>query len=136
MKTTDFKRGNHIWFHNLGLSNESGTYGKNKWKVSTLQDIFKDLNHTSKVLDILKIDIEWMEWQSLPNMIKTGALTSAKQLLMEFHGGSVSLQMLQTLRSIYNEGYRIYWYHRNPTGKINWKFMENSPYYEVYFLKI
>ncbi|XP_076075803.1 putative methyltransferase-like protein 24 [Mytilus galloprovincialis] len=138
MNTTDFKRGNIKWFHNLGLSDKSGIYGNNKWKVSTLQDIFKELNHTSKTLDILKIDIESMEWQSLPNMIKTGALTNTKQLLVEFHRGSASLQMLQTLRSVYKEGFRIYWYHRNP-AKINiikGKFIETSACFEVYFLKI
>ncbi|XP_052077945.1 probable methyltransferase-like protein 24, partial [Mytilus californianus] len=113
MNTSDFKRGNLIWFHKLGLSDKSGIYGKNKWKVSTLQDIFAELNHTSKALDILKMDIESMEWQSLPNMIKTGALRNTRQLSVEIHRHSVSLQMLQTLRSIYDEGYRIYWYHRN-----------------------
>ncbi|VDI82709.1 Hypothetical predicted protein, partial [Mytilus galloprovincialis] len=47
MNTTDFKRGNLKWFHNLGLSDKLGMYRNNKWKVSTLQDIFKELNHTS-----------------------------------------------------------------------------------------
>lgn len=84
------------------------------------------------------MDIESMEWQSLLNMIKTGALRNIRQLYVEFHGSTASVQKLQTLRSIYNEGYRIYWYHRNP-AKINirkWKFVENTSCYELYFLKI
>ncbi|XP_052076505.1 uncharacterized protein LOC127714490 isoform X1 [Mytilus californianus] len=138
MNTSDFKRGDFIWFHKIGLSDQSGIYGKNKWKILTLQDILTELNHTSRTLDILKMDIEFMEWQSLLNMIKTGALRNIRQLYVEFHGSTASLQNLQTLRSIYNEGYRIYWYHRNPakTNIRKWKFVENTSCYEIYFLKI
>ncbi|CAG2213698.1 unnamed protein product [Mytilus edulis] len=72
MNLQDFRRGNHIWFHNLGLSSKTGKL--RTWNVSTLHDIFKDLKHTSRKVNILKMDIENSEWTSLPNIIQTGAL--------------------------------------------------------------
>lgn len=84
------------------------------------------------------MDIEFSEWTSLPNMIKTGALRNTKQLLVEFHGSSASVEKLQTLRNIYNEGFRIYWYRRNPRqgNLLQGRFVQNSACYEVYFLRI
>ncbi|CAG2226937.1 unnamed protein product [Mytilus edulis] len=65
----DFRRGDKIWFHNLGLSGVTGKL--RKWKVSTLKDIVDNLNHTSRRVNIVKMDIEFSEWTSLPNIIKT-----------------------------------------------------------------
>ncbi|VDI07452.1 Hypothetical predicted protein, partial [Mytilus galloprovincialis] len=79
----DFRRGDSLWFHNLGLSGTTGKLGK--WKVATLQDIFEHLNHTSRRLNILKMDIENSEWASLQNIIQTGALRNINQLHVEFH---------------------------------------------------
>ncbi|XP_052104869.1 probable methyltransferase-like protein 24 [Mytilus californianus] len=138
MQRTDFRRAGHIWFHNLGLGNKTEIYRKDKWKISTLKDIYSDLGHKSTTVDILKIDIEAMEWISIPNMIQTGAIVNVRQLLVEFHAYSVLLQHLYILRSIYNEGFRIYWYHRNPGKRniIQGKFVENTACYEVYFIRI
>ncbi|XP_063425402.1 probable methyltransferase-like protein 24 [Mytilus trossulus] len=132
----DFRRGDQIWFHNLGLSSVTGKL--RKWKVSTLKDIVDNLNHTSRNVNIVKMDIEFSEWTSLPNIIKTGTLRNTKQLLVEFHGSSASVEKLQTLRNIYNEGFRIYWYHRNPRqgNLLQGRFVQNSACYEVYFLRI
>lgn len=84
------------------------------------------------------MDIENAEWTSLPNMIQTGALRNTTQLLVEFHGSSASLEQLKILRGIYNEGFRIYWYHRNPAkgNLIQGRFVQNSVCYEVYFVRI
>ncbi|XP_076101103.1 putative methyltransferase-like protein 24 [Mytilus galloprovincialis] len=132
----DMRRGDRLWFHNLGLSSVTGKLGK--WKVSTLQDIFEDLNHTSRNVNVLKMDIENSEWASLPNIIQTGALRHTTQLLVEFHGSSASLEKLIILREIYNEGFRIYWYHRNPakSNLIQGRFVQHSSCYEVYFVRM
>ncbi|XP_052103431.1 uncharacterized protein LOC127736906 [Mytilus californianus] len=136
MNQPDFRRGDHIWFHNLGMSNTKSRKGK--WNVSSLKDISKHLNHTSRRVDILKMDVETMEWESFPNIIKTGALANTRQMLIEFHGTSASLKKLRTLRNIYNEGFRIFWYHRNPAA-INFRqgiFVQNTVCYEVYFVRV
>ena len=38
-----------------------------------------------RVIDILKIDIEGDEWESLADMVQTGMFKNIKQLLVEFH---------------------------------------------------
>lgn len=89
-------------------------------------------------VDILKMDVEAMEWQSFPNIIKTGALANVRQMLIEFHTESASLEQLRTLRDIYSEGFRIFWYHRNPAA-VNLrqgKFVQNTVCYEVYFVRV
>ncbi|CAC5360713.1 unnamed protein product [Mytilus coruscus] len=136
MNQGDFRRANHIWFHNLGISNT--TSRKGKWNVSSLKDILKHLNHTSRRVDILKIDVEKMEWESFPNMIQTGALRNTRQLLVEFHSRATSFQQLRTLRAIYIEGFRIFWYHRNPAKNslVQGTFVEHTSCYEVYFVRV
>lgn len=79
-----------------------------------------------------------MEWESFPNIIKTGALANVRQMLIEFHTVSASLKQLRTLRDIYSEGFRIFWYHRNPAA-VNLrqgKFVQNTVCYEVYFVRV
>lgn len=44
MNRSDFRRGDHIWFHNLGISDE--TSKKGTWNVSTLEDILHNWNHS------------------------------------------------------------------------------------------
>ncbi|XP_071164942.1 uncharacterized protein [Mytilus edulis] len=136
MKRSDFRRGDHIWFHNLGISDKTSKIGT--WNVSTLEDILHNLNHSFRRVDILKMDVEAMEWQSFPNIIKTGALVNVRQMLIEFHTESASLEQLRTLRDIYSEGFRIFWYHRNPAA-VNLrqgKFVQNTFCYEVYFVRV
>ena len=80
-----------------------------------------------KHIDVIKIDIEAGEWVALPDMLKSGALTNVKQLIMEFHSW-VDLppwnidhrnkrdykQHLNVLRDLYNEGFRIFFFKRFP----------------------
>ncbi|XP_076097057.1 uncharacterized protein LOC143067592 isoform X1 [Mytilus galloprovincialis] len=136
MNQPDFRRGDQIWFHNLGISNT--TSRKGNWNVSSLKDILKNLNHTSRRIDLLKIDVEKSEWESFPDMIQTGSLRNTRQLLVEFHGRATSFQQLRTLRAIYNEGFRIFWYHRNPVkgNLVQGKFVQHTSCYEVYFVRV
>ncbi|CAC5382864.1 unnamed protein product [Mytilus coruscus] len=136
MNSPDFRRGDNIWFHNLGIGGK--TSKKGTWNVSTLEDILHHLNHAFRRVDILKMDVETMEWESFPNIIETGALANIRQMLIEFHGTSASLKQLRTLRDIYNEGFRIFWYHRNPAAS-NLRqgiFVQNTACYEVYFVRV
>jgi len=75
----------------------------------------------------MKIDIEGGEWDVLPEMIKTGALSHVRQLIMEFHSW-VDLppwqldhrnkgdyrRLLKVLRELYNEHFRIFYFKRFP----------------------
>jgi hypothetical protein len=86
LKEPDHKRGNHIWFYKAGLSGtdiDKNAYG---WKLRTLESFANETGDSNKVIDILKIDAEYAEWEGLEAEIKgSGVLSRTKQLAVEFH---------------------------------------------------
>ena len=85
-----------------------------------------------RTIDILKIDIEGGEWESIPQMISSGALDDVKQISMETHflkerphsatyyGGVMPSVQLRCLRQLYEFGYRIFMRERNMWSYIMW----------------
>jgi hypothetical protein len=70
----------NVHFHPWGLSNvDNGSY-------KTLPQIVKDLGHTSREIDILKIDCEGCEWTTFNSWFESGV--SIRQILIELHGGT------------------------------------------------
>lgn len=135
MNTTDFQRSKHIWFHDVGLLDKKDFfYKKRNWTLSTLTDIREDLGHTARKINILKIDIERSEWAALPDMIRSGSIRDVTQLYIEFHSHGTP-RHLQILRLLYNEGFRIFWYHRNPECVLNKQLFQYAWCNEVYFLR-
>ncbi|KAK3587724.1 hypothetical protein CHS0354_042678 [Potamilus streckersoni] len=100
-----------ITFYMIGLSATNEVL-PDQWKMRTLEQIRRDLNHTERTIDILKIDIEGFEWNTLPQMVHSGTLRSVKQMQIELHGRGVS-DKLKVLRMLYEDGFRIFMRDRN-----------------------
>lgn len=112
-----------VYFHSIGLGDKD-EINKENWKVRTLKSIREELGHTTRNIDILKIDIEANEWKALPNILATGQLSGVKQLYLELHSvlnyqgwhSDRSLERykhyLNLLRQIYDEGFRIFFFRR------------------------
>ena len=66
-----------------------------------------------RVISVLKMDIESWEWKALLDMISSGSLNLASQLLIEFHGKPI-INYISILRQIYEAGSRIFWFQINP----------------------
>ncbi|CAG2255039.1 unnamed protein product [Mytilus edulis] len=136
MKMKSRRRSEKAWFHDVGIGEVEYTR-RNKFKMSTFQNISKALGHENRKMDIIKMDIEKSEWVSMPVMIKQGYFKDVKQFLIEFHAYPAVSYLLQ-LKSLYDIGFRIFWYHRNPF----WKnlFVHNdtqhSACYEVHMMKV
>ena len=67
-------------------------------------------------IDVLKMDIEGMEWEVIPNLLQTGLLRDVKQFSVELHIGrkpAELLNFLKLLRSMHEAGFRIFNTHRN-----------------------
>jgi hypothetical protein len=71
-------------------------------------------------IDILKIDTEKFEWQTLIQIFETGGVKNVKQLLIELHiaivGEPEKLELIQglgVLKMLYDQGFRIFYSHRN-----------------------
>lgn len=109
-----------VHFHSTGIGDRDEINADN-WKMRTLRTIRKELGHTRRNIDILKIDIESSEWKALPDILATGQLVGVKQLLLELHSlvhGSWSIDRshqgyrhyLTILRQLYDLGFRTYFY--------------------------
>lgn len=91
-------------------------------------------NPTSSPIDILKIDVEGAEWPSLPNMIETNQLEDVAQLYLEFHGHGDKENELLVLKMLYDAGFRIFWFHPNPSCLYDKKIRTRSSCMKVYFI--
>lgn len=134
MNTNDFKYSDRIMFYNVGLGAKVSeiTVKGSKWKIKNLQTIMKELGHTDRRIDVLKIDIEGHERQSLPEIIDSGALKNVVQLCMETH----SYYDLGTMRKLYEAGFRLIWAHQNPWAPLYTNSETLSYGMEVYFVNI
>lgn len=103
MKANDHQRSERIWFYKLGLSGENVDIGPSSpWKMRTLPSIYEMLNErhgSDKVIDYLKVDIEFSEWETLPQIYETGMLSKVKQIAIDVHLRKMS--SLATFRKHY-----------------------------------
>ncbi|XP_021355930.1 methyltransferase-like protein 24 [Mizuhopecten yessoensis] len=115
----DQKRSDKITFHNLGLwGKPAGKQGK--WNMLNLKEIMDMLGHTGKTIDIIKMDIEFSEWEAIPDMVASGVLKNVRQLNFEFHSSpnpDESFRSKMTaLRGLSDQGFRLFWSHPNIKG--------------------
>ncbi|CAL1537193.1 unnamed protein product [Lymnaea stagnalis] len=95
MHTKDHVRSPHVSFYNMGMgaintnsfvpNKDSYVKDDQKWKIRTLKGAMAELGHQNRVLDVLKIDIEYYEWAVLDNMFETDLLKNIRHLLIEYH---------------------------------------------------
>lgn len=79
-----------------------------------------------KTVDILKIDIEYSEWESFEAILREGSLRNVKQLMVEFHTMEVHEHKVSTalnyayywhiLRGLDKLGFKTWHYLQTPTG--------------------
>lgn len=133
MNKSTSKFSEHIWFYKWGLAGED-TVNNQGWQLKTLSTIRKELGHTNKTIDLLKIDVEGDEWHAIPQMISSGALDDVKQISMETHflskrpfspknWGSFPLPghlQLSALKQLNDAGYRIFMRERNLGSHQQW----------------
>lgn len=109
MDVGDHQHSARIQFYQLGLSGEN--YQKGSWKMRTLSSIYEMLQskHGQRIIDYLKIDIEWSEWETFPQLFESGILSKVKQLAMDVHLNEEATaqtflrqyQMLRTLEEVF-----------------------------------
>jgi hypothetical protein len=82
-------RTRNIHFYNIGLSGMDGINSSSGWKMKTASSIYKMLaksHGSSTLIDVFKMDIEYSEWDAIPQMLRTGFLAEkVKQLAVEIH---------------------------------------------------
>ncbi|ELU03686.1 hypothetical protein CAPTEDRAFT_206360 [Capitella teleta] len=84
MDVGDHKRGSLISFYAVGLSGRNHVDHR-KWRMRTLGSILSDIGDEGKVIDYLKMDIEYSEWTAMEAMFDEGVMDNIKQIAFELH---------------------------------------------------
>ena len=68
--------------------------GKYNWISKSFNTIIKELNHTGRIIDILKIDCELCEWFTMPQLFQdiTNSGLIVNQIQIEMHRSSKKRQ--------------------------------------------
>jgi hypothetical protein len=78
-----------IHFYNLGLAAHDGLHPIKKWKMKTADSIYQmlaDHHGNTTLIDVFKMDIEYAEWEVIPQMLQSRFLADkVKQLAVEIH---------------------------------------------------
>ncbi|ESN93327.1 hypothetical protein HELRODRAFT_181073 [Helobdella robusta] len=82
MSSEDHVRSDNVYFYQIGLG-PLNSVTRDRWIVKSFRSIIEILQIPNNVIDVLKIDIEYDEWDSLRMMINDGSLLNVKQLLFE-----------------------------------------------------
>ena len=90
MNATNHNHTSKIHFYNLGLGDRDETWRAPKttknWKMKSLDSIYYNLlKHEGKIIDYLKIDIEFSEWIVLPQILASDLMDRVRQLGVEIH---------------------------------------------------
>ena len=88
MSTNTHKRRERLMFYREGLAGKDGIQ-PNGWKLNKFSSLLKRFQHENKIVDILKIDIEHWEWDSLESALRDGALNKVRQFVFETHTDEV-----------------------------------------------
>ena len=86
LNQTNHDHSERIHFYNLGIADRDYV-NSDGWTMKTLDSIYRMLTprHGVKVIDYLKIDIDWSEWDVLRQILQSGMLDKVRQLTVEFH---------------------------------------------------
>lgn len=86
MGVGDYNRSQHIQFYNLGLSGKSEAHPITQWNMKTASSVYEMLGHHPTPVDVFKMDVEFYEWDAIPQMLRSGFLADkVKQLAVEIH---------------------------------------------------
>jgi hypothetical protein len=122
-----YNRTSKIHFFNLGLAKENGQSPKG-WKMKTASSIYEmlaDYHSNSTLIDIFKMDIEFYEWEVIPQMVQSGFLRDkVKQLAVEIHlniddsleNYQKRVRILQDLESMEKPSSGLYGDHHQVAG--------------------
>jgi hypothetical protein len=115
-----------IHFYDWGLSDRDEVKIDNNWKLRSLSSIYKELTarHGNRIIDYLKIDVEFAEWIALPQIIESSMLSKVRQLGLEIHlsekeSMDTNRGYVKIIRSIEKMGFVRFDSKYNPWSRTN-----------------
>lgn len=151
MNTNTHQRSPNVYFYKIGIGGVN-IVNKQGWIIRTFGTILKHFKHQDKIIDYLKIDVEYNEWSSLLTMLREGSLRNVKQIGMEIHTRVLFKNELTIthidrdeyfiwygiLYELEKQGFRRYKYHINPMSEtlLNSQKETISCCLELYYINI
>lgn len=132
MSANDHDHTPSIHFFNLGLTGRDTTTNQG-WHLRSLSSIYQMLKsrHGHKVIDYLKIDIEFGEWSAIPQIIQSGMMDKVRQLAIEIHlihqeNLEQMRDRIRVVRSIEEHGMIRFDSKLNPWSMVQFAELDNS----------
>lgn len=132
MRKETHKHAPKVWFYNRGIGETYRKYGTGD--IAPLNKIRKDLNHVKVPIAVMKGDTEGAEWPSTPQMLKTNQLSDVSQFYLELHSNGYAPEHLLLLKKLHDAGFRLFWFHTNPSCIFKYKSGQRTLCMEVYFM--
>ncbi|BFZ22419.1 hypothetical protein BsWGS_25458 [Bradybaena similaris] len=148
------QRSDKTFFYKQGIADSDRTL-PNGWQMSRFESFRAGLKHMKIPISIVKLDIEEWEWEVLPDILASGHLATVNQLLLELHqceGCSMYnpqqedkepprdhyIHMLELLRDLHNQNFRLFHFHWNSACNYLSKFTmtQRSACVDVGFVRI
>ncbi|XP_078482417.1 putative methyltransferase-like protein 24 [Ciona intestinalis] len=124
-----------VTFHKIGISDKDLDADENGWKMRTLKTILKELGHSGRVLDVLKVDTDapdggGFEDRLMQELLDTGLHKCVRQLTMEIHiPGPISRpKWLNRCRTVYRQMMQM-----NDNGYKTFNVTDNVRYLQTIF---
>uniref|UniRef100_H2YM37 Methyltransferase domain-containing protein n=1 Tax=Ciona savignyi TaxID=51511 RepID=H2YM37_CIOSA len=125
-----------VVFHKIGISAQDLESDSNGWKMRTLSTLIKELGHSGRYLDYLKVDTDapqgGFEDTVIHELLTTGLHSCVRQYAMEIHvmGPLTDPTRLARCRTLYrqmtllnDQGWRLY----NTTDNARWNQLHVRP---------
>ncbi|XP_067662378.1 probable methyltransferase-like protein 24 [Haliotis asinina] len=140
MNRSSYQRSPLVHFYDLGIAESDRVVKGKGWQLRSLSSLKRQFNHTERIIDVLKMDVEGEEWRTIPQLVASWELNRVRQLLMEFHGAfktrASSLPALKLLADLHAMGFRKFYVHKNRVCRLRWKDypVMRTSCYEVHFV--
>ncbi|PAA58805.1 hypothetical protein BOX15_Mlig031174g2 [Macrostomum lignano] len=142
MSQESHMRNDKVAFIKEGVYSKQGTL--NGWSVDSYLGHLKRFGAENFIIDILKFDVESLEWPALETAVRDGSLGNVKQLLLETRIEKTRTKKnfkkyFSVLKSLYDTGFRQ-WKHNwktncNYRSSLN-KDLDGKFCHELYYINI
>jgi len=121
----DHVRSDNIYFYNIGIGSEDTDNITAEWTLRTLKTLIAMCHVEQKIINYLKLDVEYNEWAALETMLTDNILVNVKQFAIEIHtrelnderSSAVDLHRYwDILHRLETVGFRKWYWHFNTWG--------------------
>ncbi|XP_046567499.1 probable methyltransferase-like protein 24 [Haliotis rubra] len=74
MNKESYQRSPLVHFYDLGIAETDRVVPDKGWQLRSLSSLKRQFNHTERIIDVLKMDVESAEWSAMPQLVTSWEL--------------------------------------------------------------